>query len=74
MKRNGGSAGISLPKPLIKTWNVEEIFESNILLGFETRQALQIFYQNIDCSERCGIKTFNQVEAPRIDDLIIYSR
>ena len=53
MKRNGESVGISLPKPLIKTWNVEEIVESNILLGFEAGQALQLFDQNIDCSGRC---------------------
>ena len=44
------------------------------MLGSETLKALQIFVQNNDCSGRCWIKTFNIVEAPRMDDLIIHSR
>ena len=44
------------------------------LLGSEARKTLHIFVQNNDCSGRCWIKTFNIVEAPRMDDLIIHSR
>ena len=44
------------------------------MLGSEARKAFQIFVQDNDCSGRCWIKTFNIVEAPRIDDLIIHSR
>ena len=48
-------------------------FLSPLLLGSEARKALQVFVQNNDWSGRCWIKTFNIVEAPRIDDLIIHS-
>ena len=44
------------------------------LLGSEARKSLQIFVQKNDRSGRCRIETFNIVEAPRIDDLIIDSR
>ena len=44
------------------------------LLKFEAKNLSKFFYQNNDYSGRCGIKIFNKVEAPRIDDLIIYSK
>ena len=42
-------------------------------MGAEAQQALQSFDQSIDHNGRRWIKTFNVVEAPRIDDCIVYS-
>ena len=58
----------------LRAWTFFLNLVSCIFLGSEAWKALQNIDQNNDCSRRCWIKTFNKVEAPRIDYLIVHSR
>ena len=64
-----GEGGGKIASPLLLL-----LMTKGDLIGYEARQALQVFYQNNDCNRMCWIKIFNRVEAPRIDDLTIHSR